>query len=223
MKHVIAGNGGVGSRLVELLIRVVDPRTLVLVDKDKLEPKNLDRQLFDEDQVGMSKSVALAAKYKLDDAAVDEWFSSSLDLGIASEDFIFCCCDNAAAMRETLIVCDEKDCRAVIAANEYTDAEAYWYERSMKDTPNDPRVFYPSILTDRSGDPLGPPGCQGEAQQQNRQLVLANAMAADLAALLFWFHARERPDMDVEDKPNFPVMYKFNLFGPKAIKWGTRQ
>ncbi len=45
----------------------------------------------------------------------------------------------------------------------------------------DPRVYYPEINTDRSGDPRATSiGCTGEAQTNNRQLVSANLMAATL-------------------------------------------
>mgnify|MGYP000856154200 CR=1 FL=1 len=63
-------------------------------------------------------------------------------------------------------------------------AEAYYYRRRWKGTARDPRVYYPEINQDRSGDPRATSiGCTGEVQNQNRQLVSANLMAAALATL----------------------------------------
>lgn len=217
MNYVI-GCGGVGSWLVPKLAKLTD--RITLIDGDKLERGNLDRQLFDPICIGRMKADAIAERHGL--AGIPEYFHSALDLGITSEDLLFCCADNHACRREVLQTCDELDCRCIIAANEYTDAEAYWYERSMRGTPNDPRNFYPNILTDHSGDPLGPPGCQGDAQAASPQLVLANDMASSFAGWLYWFHTQERPKLDVNDKQHFPIMHKASIYRFQTTKWGDR-
>lgn len=220
MKHYVIGAGGVGSWLVPKLIRL--EKNLILIDGDTLEEKNLDRQLFDRDQIGRNKAKALAERYGA--WFVPEYFSAGLpfdDGPPTSDDLLWCCADNHAARRETLDACDLYGCRAIIAANEYVDAESYFYEQEMAHTPNDPRVFYPDILTDRSGDPLGPPGCV-EAARKSPQLVIANSAASEFAMWLFWFHFRERPQMEAETKPYWPVHHRGSSLQMRTIKWGDR-
>lgn len=217
--HYVIGCGGVGSWLVPKLTKFASDITVV--DGDVLEKGNLDRQFFSEDQIGTNKAVALGEKYDSIEFTVDQYFGPGLDLGLTSDDILFCCADNNACRRHVLEACDLFDCRCAIGANEYTDAEAYWYEASWKDTPNDPRVFYPVILTDQSGDPLGPPGCTGVAQERTPQLVLANDWASGMMLHLFWFHTEERAAF--RDFPDsWPVHHKVNKFAFKTIKKGER-
>lgn len=56
---VICGLGGLGSRVAELLTRA-GVGYLRLVDFDKLEPTNLNRQFYFQDQLGRYKADALA-------------------------------------------------------------------------------------------------------------------------------------------------------------------
>lgn len=56
----IAGAGGLGSNCAACLVRV-GFKHLTIVDFDRVEPANLDRQFYFEDQVGMEKVEALGA------------------------------------------------------------------------------------------------------------------------------------------------------------------
>ena len=59
MKNVyIIGCGGVGAWLAHALTKTLDPEKfkLVLMDGDTIEDKNIDRQLFNTDQIGMPKN-----------------------------------------------------------------------------------------------------------------------------------------------------------------------
>lgn len=60
---VICGLGGLGSRVAELLTRA-GVGYLRLVDFDKLEPTNLNRQFYFQDQLGRYKADALAENLK---------------------------------------------------------------------------------------------------------------------------------------------------------------
>ena len=186
MLYVI-GCGGVGSWLTPKLVKLKKPVTLI--DGDKLERKNLDRQLFDESDLGRHKSEALAAKYHC--TPVTQYLTPG-SLEPRRSDILFCAVDNHAARKAVLDMCDTFRCAAVFGANEYTDAEAYWYEHDWKDTPRDPRVFYPDILTDTSDDPTRPQSCTGEAADARPQLVLANDWASGMMMHLYWYHTKER-------------------------------
>lgn len=225
--HYVIGCGGVGSHLVPDLVRMVNPRDIALVDGDTLEEKNLDRQLFPQQFVGCNKAQALATIHDADNPSpaqqlkvVSDWFHAGL-LRLDRKDWLFCCADNHACRRQVLEACDRYRCKAVLAANETTRFEAYYYDASFKDTPNDPRSFHPEILTDTTGDPLGPPGCV-EAARQTPQLVLANAMAAQAALWLWLFWSRERKEFPEETKPDWPVQYKGNPMGLRTINLGQR-
>lgn len=185
--HYIIGNGGVGSWLVPALLRLIGPDHIVLVDGDTLEPKNLDRQLFETSDIGKPKAEALARRYGIR-RFIPDYFSLGSIEGIRSGDLLFLCVDNHAARRAALSTADLMDCEVVIGANEYVESEAYWYLPAWKETPLDPRVFYPGILTDTSGDPTRPESCTGDAADATPQLVLANKQAASLMESLFWFH-----------------------------------
>jgi sulfur carrier protein ThiS adenylyltransferase len=63
LQHVrvgLAGAGGLGSNCAQALVRSGFKR-FVLVDFDRVEPSNLNRQFFFPDQVGLPKVVALGA------------------------------------------------------------------------------------------------------------------------------------------------------------------
>lgn len=188
----VIGAGGIGSWLVASLCRLEDPDTIVVVDKDNLEAKNLDRQLFTADDIGKPKSQALSERYGC--RSLVGWFSFGL-LRVGPDDWLMVCADNHPARREAIEECDRSRCKAIIACNETTSAEAFLYQRDFKDHRTlDPRIYYPEINTVRAGDPRAAAiGCTGEAQRQNRQLVSANFMAASLAQHLFVAWAKELP------------------------------
>ncbi len=219
----VIGCGGVGSWAVEKLMKW-KPNHLWLIDGDVFEEKNMDRQLFDEDHLGMNKAEALAEKHGINGDCTNQYFTleSAERETLESDDILLCCADNHACRLAVLEACDLYYCRAVIAANEYIEAEAYWYEDSMKGTPNDPRVFYPDIRTDRSGDPLSPIGCV-EASKEHEQLVLANDMASSLMLSLLYFHLEKRPDMDSGSRDFFPIHHKSNELKLQTIRWGDRK
>jgi len=178
----IIGCGGVGSWLAQTLCRLGNPKMITLVDGDKLEEKNRDRQLFREADIGKNKAVALAAQ--IGSRFSDQWYSEHL---FAHEpgDWLFGCVDNNPGRDMVLKACDIYDCKAILAANE-THSEAYVYLPEWRGTKLDPRVYYPEIASDESGNPAARGiGCTGEAQKGNPQLVTANVMAAALASHMF--------------------------------------
>jgi hypothetical protein len=220
--NYLIGCGGGGSHLLPDLVRLVPSDEIVVIDGDTLEEKNLDRQLFDSKDVGRNKAEALADRYGLVSgwSRMPEYFHSNL-LRLKPRDWLFGCADNHACRKEILISCDRYRCRAVIAANETVDFEAYAYLPEWKDTPNDPRVFYPEILTVQTGNPLGPPGCV-EAARTNPQLVVANATAAQFALWLFWFYTKEVQKLPKDCQQYWPVMHRGCPTGIRTTKFGDR-
>ena len=208
-KYFVIGCGGVGSWLAPALCLLRSPQEVTLVDGDKLEKKNLNRQLFTENDIGDYKANALAEKYGC--TSIPRWYSLG-DMEHDVGDWIFCCVDNNPARMAVLAAADEQGAYAIFAANETTSSEAYYYRRAWKDTALDPRVYYPEMMEDRSNDPRdGAIGCTGEAQEQNRQLVTANLSAASLALNLFVVWGIKAQTLDKETMPMLPFKYVSNM------------
>jgi len=207
--NYIIGCGGVGSAIVPSFSLLKPAGDITLIDGDRIERRNLNRQMFDAGQIGMNKAQALAGKYGCH--FLPEWFARG-KLRLYRADWLLCLVDNHRTRLETIEVCDENGCQAIIAANEMHSSEAYYYRRAWKDTPRDPRVYYPELATDRSGDPRAASiGCTGEAQENNRQLVSANLMAAALAEHLFVLWHLKAPRMDRETVALLPHKLVANL------------
>jgi len=194
----VVGTGGSASYLLPLLVRAFEINRLTLYDEDILEERNLERQLFDERYVGENKASALAKTLKLKQwveklVIKKQWFTSGTAVP-SDETVIFSCADNHVARKAVLETVDrmgisnlEYDVHespfAVVLGNEYYDAEAYIYLGLWKGGIFDPRIMYPEINTDKSGDPAS---CQGIEQVANPQLALANARSADHALSTFY-------------------------------------
>jgi len=210
--NYIIGAGGVGSWLCPALCKLVGPESVTLIDGDKLEPKNLDRQLFDESQVGRHKAEALAEQYGC--GHLNAWYYNGL-IEPSSEDWLLVCVDNMPARKAALESCDRFFCNALFAANERLSAEAYLYLPGFKNSKYedlDPRKYYPEINRDKSGDPMArSAGCTGEAQQETPQLVTANFMAAALLAHMYVVWAMEAVKMDLEGMRGLPFKLTASL------------
>lgn len=187
MIHII-GAGGVGSWLAPLIARRSDDKVTVW-DGDRLEEKNLNRQLFGRQHIGMNKAEALAKLYP-NIVPVHRYFSPVDITTNMYATVIMCVVDNNAARMAVLEYCDMHNTRAIFGANETYSSEAYVYYPRWKGTPKDPRVRYPELLVDDGEDPIkAGTGCTGEAAiRRNPQLVGANFMAAALIANLYELH-----------------------------------
>jgi hypothetical protein len=207
--NYIIGCGGVGSAIVPSLCLLKSPESITLIDGDSIEEKNLNRQMFDRTQIGQNKARALGEKYGCH--FVSDWFARG-KIRHQRTDWLICLVDNHRARLETLEVCDETGCQAIFAANETHSSEAYYYRKAWKGTAKDPRVYYPEMNTDATGDPRSSViGCTGEAQERNRQLVSANFMAAALAEHLFVLWNLKAPRMDRETISALPYKFAANL------------
>lgn len=223
MKTYVIGAGGVGSWLVPALRKLEPERTIAVVDGDVLEEKNLDRQLFNYQDIGVNKAQALSAKYGCE--AWETWYYHGL-VSHYTSDLIHVCADNHAARSEAIKACDFEGCSAIISCNETTSAEAFYYRSEWKGTPMDPRVYYPEIESDRSGDPRAAAmGCVEAAAAGNTQLVSANLMAAALALHLHVVWRMYEPTMESQAKQHLPhrlsqTLSRFDSYN--AIKEPTK-
>lgn len=185
MIAVVVGCGGIGTRLAPLLATyTTDPSRdrLILIDPDKVEQKNLSRQpVFGSLDVGkpkvqcMSRKLAQILAYPAIVQSRTEKFDTNFPL---NGDVVFGCVDNHDGRCSVLEFADRTGAKAIIACNEVTEAEAYYYDPKWKNSPADPRKFYPELIEKRSV-----PGhsCGAGPEQSS----LANSLAASFACWLF--------------------------------------
>jgi molybdopterin/thiamine biosynthesis adenylyltransferase len=197
----LVGLGGIGSYLLPPLLKTLqhgwreEEPVVNLIDGDTVEEKNLDRQLFGPGAVGMPKVNALARRYEYRGQLNThvEYLTNNLSIIPAMHNQVVCwvcCADNHIARRCVLQLVDLAERQvAIIAGNGTEDSDAYIYRKEWRDTPADPRVMFPEILTDNTGSPVHAAGCTGEEAIDNTpQLPMANFMAAAYALKLFTFH-----------------------------------
>jgi adenylyltransferase/sulfurtransferase len=140
MKHpLIIGAGGVASYLLPCLLKAFKLERVTVIDKDVLEERNLDRQLFSYTDVGKYKASALVERLIKDGtngAVIDvivDWFTGVTQLP-EGVDAIICVADNHEARRNAIQLAYEHDIRCYIGGNEYFDAEAYVTWRDHEET-----------------------------------------------------------------------------------------
>lgn len=215
MRIFVIGAGGAGSWLIpQLSLLKVGPITVV--DKDKLEPSNMNRQLFNESDLGSYKAEAMKARWPGVSEVITEWYHSGL-IQHESDDVIFGCVDNHTGRRSILSACDASRARAIIMGNGTTTADAYFYDPEWSGTRADPRVRYPELLSAHDG-PLQAVGCTGpQVEDTTPQLVMANTSAVSLGLQLFWLWVIRSKDIQ-SLKPSMPVEYAINEFGLRQTK-----
>lgn len=214
--HYIIGAGGGGSLLIVALARLVGPGSIVVVDGDTLEKKNLDRQAYGLEHIGMNKAEALASIHGT--GFIPKFFTFG-SFSPMKEDILFSCVDNNPSRRSIMQTCDSSRCRAIIAGNETFSAEAMIYLPEWRGSERDPRSFAPEIFSGTDGDPLAlSAGCTGESQNQNKQLVTANFMSAALALHLHVLWNMEAPTLDREVVDTLPNRHMSTLSRLNSLK-----
>lgn len=214
--HYLIGLGGGGCWEYLALTKTLQEKdTLILIDKDKIEAKNLDRQMFTNFDTGKFKVEAISNRYRHHKCKVivfPDWLTLNTEL--EAHPLLFCCADNHPARLACLMLADKYEGYTIIAGNEYTDAEAYYYQHNWKDTRLDPRVYYPELITDHSNDPTRP--CTGEAMEAAPQLAISNMMAASYSMWLYWFWFHKRPELNGNENW-YPVKVNNNFSGIESF------
>lgn len=218
LNYLIIGAGGVASYFLPPFLKTFRPASVTMYDKDDLEERNLDRQLFQVGQIGQNKAQALADIYDKEITVVPEWFDAvtTRDWKHPIPDVIVCMADNHVARKNALSAADKWFSICVIGGNEYFCSDAYAYKAQWQDTPADPRIRYPEILTSESGDPMS---CQGdEALEAAPQLATANQTCSSFLLNLIWMWTITAPELRAETDDEtvmrkIPVEYSSNFNG----------
>ena len=184
----IVGAGGITSYLLPVLLKSFKINHLYICDKDDLEKRNLDRQIFNEDYIGVNKAesiVAISDCIGIRKTILAEWFYSNSEVP-TNVNIIICCADNHPARAAVLSVSDRENIPCIIGGNEYFDNDAYYYHPEWKNSYLDPRIRHPEILTDKAGDPIT---CNSEEVLEIfPQLAIANQLAASKIMHLLWVY-----------------------------------
>jgi len=225
MRLYIIGAGGTASYLLPVLIRTLTRNCgieeVVIIDRDEIEEKNVERQNYAFEDVGKSKAQIIADSLKeftqIPINAINEWYTE--DFALFPNSFIVSCTDNHPARLALLNSCDVYNCKAVICGNETFSADAYYYEPSFQNTKKDPRIRYPEIVTDKQDDPTRPPCNDADAIEENPQLAAANFMSANLGMHLIQLWLFELHQFDLKkDKEYLPLELSSALTGIKVLK-----
>jgi molybdopterin/thiamine biosynthesis adenylyltransferase len=194
----IIGAGGVASYLLPVLIRTFPIPQMWIRDADKLEERNLDRQLFKANQIGEYKAEALLNMIKIKPRtqkawiAQNQWFADG-ELPPHGSGLIICVADNHTARRAALEAAEACGIPCVIGGNEYYDSQAFWVYPEDLHGRYDPRNRYKTIAEDTSQNPVT---CTGEALISNPQLAMANMRCASQIMELLWLHLVIAPYLD---------------------------
>lgn len=185
---IAVGAGGVASYLFPALSKTFN-LSGYLIDGDKLEKHNLDRQMFNPQDVGKFKAESLIKHQKLTGIRprcfyLDEssLYNSAQGLNKSETDIVICMVDNHPARRAAIKLAEHLDCSIVIVANEYATSQVqYWHPDLAMATY--PFYRYPEILTSNEGSPIN---CTGEALESTPQLAIANQVSAALANFMIY-------------------------------------
>ena len=188
----IVGTGGTGGNLVPLVSRMLSATyldtTLLLIDGDRVEDKNLKRQPFTKKDVGMKKSRALVMKvgatYDCKVRYSDNFILSVSDLDVLLDEYV-CpivvgCVDNHKA-RKVLHEWFDKtgDCVYIDVANEDSWGDCFVsfkiLDKKLFKTRGD---MFPEVLLESNRSVIEM-SCEETANESPQQLK-TNSMAANV-------------------------------------------
>lgn len=203
MKVVVIGAGGIGSNVVEPAARIMcgaKSPTLVVVDGDVLEEKNLDRQAYGNKDIGRKKAECLAARMSekfregaINFAFMDDYISdTNIAEVIEEEDIVLLCVDNHKTRRLVSKHCQKLKTITLISAGNNVEingkehsnlGNVQMFLRRKGKSLNDPiEAFHPEIEnpSDRHPNDVSCMEVVAERGESATQTIMANLFAATL-------------------------------------------
>jgi hypothetical protein len=204
----IVGVGGIGSFLLNLIDKneflFPHETKISLIDGDKLEKKNLSRQLFSKFGIGKFKTDLLVSQYKYRNLiSIPSYIDDSFKF--SENSIVFCCVDNHGTRNNLLTASDNQNFSLIIGANEDIDAEGYIYFKDWQGSNKDPRRYYPDLLKFDPENPILPNRCI--STYASTQTALANSLASNYMVFLYnlYFHELQNRNLEISYLP-----YKIN-------------
>jgi len=196
-EHVfLVGTGGIGSNLVEPLVRMLayhndGTKNVTLIDGDEYEEKNQIRQLFDARFVGVNKAKATAqriAEALIPVQSHEEYINKNKFIDLAHKTLndtkapflVVTAVDNHATRKAIIEALDEAEFPNFVflsGGNGYSNGQILVYAKIQGEAGTvHPFDKYDDLKYPTDHIP-GDPGCQDEAPAEP-QLITANAAAA---------------------------------------------
>lgn len=203
---VVVGLGGTGSYLVQPLARYLNSSkwkgALVLVDGDKYEMSNVDRQEFPSVMVNVNKAEAHTRVIRtrfpdLNVICVDRYLGYDNSDDIISEGcVVFGCVDNHFARR---LICEIggglRNFTFISSGNEMTDGNVYLYARKDgADVTPPPYNVHPEITMEGSKDRSGMSCEELSELPGGGQVIFTNMTAACVSLMMFWSYCSGRAE-----------------------------
>ena len=196
-KLIIIGLGGIGGALAEPMARYLAHRKgeslqILLVDGDRYEPKNADRQRVSCDEIGQHKSELWARRMSrmftdLDVKSVDSYVTpANIARLIQTGDMVMLCVDNHATrnlVQEHMLRL--RDAVLISGGNDYTDGNCQIFLKKKGRMLTSPITrHHPEIENpkDKRPDEIG---CDEEIPD-SPQLIFTNFMAAAVMMNAFY-------------------------------------
>lgn len=206
------GSGGIGGHLVEPLIRylgyVAENSEVTIIDGDKFEQRNMERQRFTacENKADHTANMLKNQFPKVHVKSKPEYVTQDNVVSIVREnDIIFLCVDNHATRKLISDRCEElSDVTLISGGNDYTDGNVIIFRRvDGKDVGRAPTKIHPAINNPTDKNPgsftdAERQGCQQEAIS-HPQLLFTNLAIA--STMLNCYYAIE------QGKANFEQVY----------------
>lgn len=197
MKVAVVGLGGIGTALLYPLARYLAHDTVVhsilLVDGDSYEKKNLSRQDIDEECLTLNKAKATMNRAndlfdRMEFRHVSEYVNrKNIDSILKGYDTILLCVDNHATRNIVQRWCETMDDIVLISGgNELTDGNIQVYlRRGGKDVTPKIYDYHPEIKNpaDTTPDEMS---CEELAENGSEQIIFTNLMAAVLMLNAFY-------------------------------------
>lgn len=178
---LIVGAGGIGSHLIPMIKS--DDVLITVMDGDKYEKKNLERQNITLRDLRKNKAVAMVEKYGLHEA-IQHYAKSTSDFIHDDQvfDMVICVPDNHTCRLLAIEASNKCGFGLILAGNETTTANAMYYHPKMMGSNADPKIKYPEMLA--SAIVEGQNSCSDVQAKLGTQTMLANIVAATMTASL---------------------------------------
>jgi len=205
LKVKVIGLGGIGSYLVEPLARYLsfgqNEVTMTLIDGDKYEEKNRNRQQFGKfDNKAAVTADELTPKFpKIHFRSKKSYITDDNVIDLIREgDLVFLCVDNHATRKLVSDRCEELENVTLISGgNDYTDGNVIYYRRvngknvsesptSLHDKIKNPTDVNPGTTAISSGE-----GCEAQVEN-NPQLLFMNLAIASCMCNVYYSHEQNK-------------------------------
>lgn len=208
---IIIGVGGTGSFLLTVLLRYLNSRSdvnqnfeVIIVDGDKYEEKNVNRQEFAHSRIGRNKADVQAEVYgkkfpNLRIVSVPKYLGEeNIKQIIGEHSVVFCCVDNHKCRYMVSLRCQElNDTLLISGGNEEFDGNIQSYCREAGEALNNPiEVRHPEIKNTDDGDRSKMSCEELSTLPSGSQFIGTNSTAGNMMFQLMFGYENQTPGIE---------------------------